>query len=57
MALGGPERIEMEMKTLFLCTFLALTVLGCQSDAPGADGRYATHDRGVIYSGYGRWAP
>ena len=47
----------MTMKTILLCAFLALSTLGCQSDAPGADGRYATHDRGVIYSGYGRWAP
>ncbi len=42
-----------------LALFLLLVVTGCQSDAPGADGRYATHDRGTVYngSGYGRWAP
>mgnify|MGYP003330510724 FL=1 len=42
-----------------LSLMLVLALAGCQSDAPGADGRYATHDRGTVYngSGYGRWAP
>jgi hypothetical protein len=44
---------------LMLSSMLVLALAGCQSDAPGADGRYATHDRGTVYngSGYGRWAP
>jgi hypothetical protein len=49
--------MEVSMKTFCLLFFVGLATIGCQSDTPGADGRYATHDRGVIYSGYGRWAP
>lgn len=33
---------------LFLACFLCLT--GCK-DAPGSDGRYATHDRGALNRG------
>jgi hypothetical protein len=47
------------LKLLLLAAVVALATPGCQSDTPAAQGKYATHDRGVIYngSGYGRWAP
>jgi hypothetical protein len=48
-----------KMRTLFaaLLAAVAVTLLaGCQN-VPGADGRYASHDRGTIYDRSGRWAP
>lgn len=49
-----PSR-ETRMKSIFLtaCALLATALAGC-SNFPGADGRYATHDRGAGNRGMAR---
>jgi hypothetical protein len=48
-----------KMRTLFaaLLAAVAVTLLASCQNAPGADGRYASHDHGTIYDRSGRWAP
>jgi len=40
-----------------LLGMFAVALLASCQNAPGADGRYASHNRGTIYDRSGRWAP
>jgi hypothetical protein len=46
------------MRIVLLAVLLGFagSLASCQN-VPGADGRYASHNRGTIYDSSGRWAP
>jgi hypothetical protein len=45
-----PEAVVKTVAAVLVLVFLTLGLAGCK-DAPGANGEYATHDRGYLNRG------